>query len=525
MAVDRNLGADASEFLASLERETLGETSPLARDKIRWMQTALARVGGARLAIDGIWGPRTAAALRAFQAQRGLPADAVFSPATEAVLRAAFAASGAAAAVSGLVRFNALAGVPTHYARKPVAPYGTRGKPRYLRCLPGFRQTLDAAFADLWRICPLGKADTIVTAGAYVDKPGRGEHSKGKAFDLDALFWPSYSFVTKEFARDPAFYLGVEGVLRRHFGVVLGYFYNKAHQDHFHLDVSMPMGFSRNRRTTTLFVQLCGRHLLGRASPVTGKWNRSADDQTLADLQRLVGHAGDLTRLENWRDFLERIAARAFAGSAARAQPGARQVAFELPNELSYDEIPLEEVLSDEVTSGAAPSPAALPAPPLPPGAAAIRVLPVRPRQVDSLEPGVRAGGSARFRPAGDPRDLVLAATAAAEGGYDTVNMYDRGILSWGIMQWTVHMGSLQGALAFILAGLRQRGQAALWGSSFRASTSPAAAIGRFWSIAACRCAIRPPCAGRCAAPPSVAATMRGRSPGHGSSPTPAATP
>ena len=487
------------------------------------MQTALSRVGGARLAIDGIWGPRTAAALRAFQAQRGLPADGIFSPATEAALRAAFAASGAAPAVSGLVRFNALAGVPTHYARNPVAPYGTRGKPRYLRSLPGFRQTLDAAFADLWRICPLGKADTSSRRGLMSTSQDGASTARASVRPRCAVR-PSYSFVTKEFARDPAFYLGVEGVLRRHFGVVLGYFYNKAHQDHFHLDVSMPMGFSRNRRTTTLFVQLCGRHLLGRLSPVTGKWNRSTDDQTLADLQRLVGHGGVLTRLE-----LAGVPGAhrrtGVCGSAARAQPGARQVAFELPDELSYDEIPLEEVLSDEVTGGAAPSLAALPAPPLPPGAAAIRVLPVRPRQVDSLEPGVRAGGSARFRPAGDPRDLVLAATAAAEGGYDTVNMYDRGILSWGIMQWTVHMGSLQGALAFILAGLRQRGQAALWGQLFPGLDVSGSGDRAIWSIAACRCAIRQPCAGRCAAPPSVAATMRGRSPGHGSSPAPVATP
>jgi LAS superfamily LD-carboxypeptidase LdcB len=49
-----------------------------------------------------------------------------------------------------------------------------------------------------------------------------------------------------------------------------------------------------------------------------------------------------------------------------------------------------------------------------------------------------------------NPRDLILAPTIAAEGGYDSVNLYDRGILSWGIMQSTAHLGGLQGLLGFI---------------------------------------------------------------------------
>ena len=89
-------------------------------------------------------------------------------------------------------------------------------------------------------------------------------------------------------------------------------------------------------------------------------------------------------------------------------------------------------------------------------------------QRTDSLEPGVGTVKTAPFRPdPSDTRDVVLGATAAAEGGYDTVNLYDRGIISWGIMQWTAHAGSLQNALGFIKHQLTQTGQSSLWAQLF----------------------------------------------------------
>ena len=49
-----------------------------------------------------------------------------------------------------------------------------------------------------------------------------------------------------------------------------------------------------------------------------------------------------------------------------------------------------------------------------------------------------------------DENGLIIACISEAEGGFDTVNLYDKGIISWGIMQWTIHAGSLQGLLLFI---------------------------------------------------------------------------
>jgi murein DD-endopeptidase MepM/ murein hydrolase activator NlpD len=49
-----------------------------------------------------------------------------------------------------------------------------------------------------------------------------------------------------------------------------------------------------------------------------------------------------------------------------------------------------------------------------------------------------------------DGDDIIVHCISSLEGGYDSINMYDRGIISFGIMQWTVHQGSLQDFFAFI---------------------------------------------------------------------------
>jgi peptidoglycan hydrolase-like protein with peptidoglycan-binding domain len=60
---------------------------------VRWVQEALNRAAGAGLAVDGVFGSRTCAAVVAFQRARGLAADGVVGPLTEAALIAAGAPS------------------------------------------------------------------------------------------------------------------------------------------------------------------------------------------------------------------------------------------------------------------------------------------------------------------------------------------------------------------------------------------------------------------------------------------------
>jgi hypothetical protein len=62
---------------------------------------------------------------------------------------------------------------------------------------------------------------------------------------------------------------------------------------------------------------------------------------------------------------------------------------------------------------------------------------------------------------------FVLSVTQSLEGGFDSVNVYDRGVLSWGIMQWTAGTGSLQPALVYVKRRLLATGQARVWNKVF----------------------------------------------------------
>jgi phosphatidylserine/phosphatidylglycerophosphate/cardiolipin synthase-like enzyme/outer membrane protein OmpA-like peptidoglycan-associated protein len=56
---------------------------------VRWIQNSLNRILGLRLPADGMAGPATRSAIRAFQRKRGLPADGVAGPMTAAAMVAA----------------------------------------------------------------------------------------------------------------------------------------------------------------------------------------------------------------------------------------------------------------------------------------------------------------------------------------------------------------------------------------------------------------------------------------------------
>lgn len=79
-----------------------------SRDYIRWVQTSLNQITGAKLVVDGLVGPATTAAVRAFQQQRGLTADGVVGPRTEAALIAA----GALAPTAALTQPPIVSGTP-----------------------------------------------------------------------------------------------------------------------------------------------------------------------------------------------------------------------------------------------------------------------------------------------------------------------------------------------------------------------------------------------------------------------------
>ncbi|MFN9648445.1 MAG: extensin family protein, partial [Pseudanabaena sp.] len=170
-----------------------------------------------------------------------------------------------------LKTFNSLSGVPTHYDRfeaPPAITYGTRGKLNKFSAEDNFVDKLDECFQELWNLCPLGRAEVITSAGAFVNRPRdpSDRHSEARAFDLDGIFWAGRNFVTLYDGYqggDRKFYFGVNAVLCKHFGVVLNYLFNADHRDHFHLDDSRNVGFDPSASSKVLFLQGALVHVMG----------------------------------------------------------------------------------------------------------------------------------------------------------------------------------------------------------------------------------------------------------------------
>jgi hypothetical protein len=207
-------------------------------------------------------------------------------------------------------RFSSLAGTPLHYARAPVATYGTRGRPRTFNCTPEFLLKLEACFDELFRVSPLGRAEIITTAGAFVERSGF--HGRGRAFDLDALFWSGRPFITLRFPTDQKFYLGVEAVLRKHFGTVLNFLYNSDHHDHLHIDDGTAVGFVRSSKSRVLFVQAALTHVLDVPVRIDGVYDPETEGGLRTAFERL-GLSGNVQNRDTWLEFLTRITREALS--------------------------------------------------------------------------------------------------------------------------------------------------------------------------------------------------------------------
>lgn len=70
-----------------------GEIVRSSREYIRWIQNALNKILNLGLLVDGIIGPKTRSAIRAFQQRFGLTVDGIVGPQTEGALKAAGAGS------------------------------------------------------------------------------------------------------------------------------------------------------------------------------------------------------------------------------------------------------------------------------------------------------------------------------------------------------------------------------------------------------------------------------------------------
>jgi len=186
--------------------------------------------------------------------------------------------------------FKELAGVPVHYDRDRPQDYGTKGRQLTFEAMPEMIDRLDSAFEEVWTV--FGKAEIILTAGAYVDKPGW--HGRGLAFDLDGILWPDKSMVAAEYPDNPALYLGVEALLRRHMGTVLNWHYNRAHRDHWHMQLDGRRDFL-GAASQTYFLQAALTYIFGEEVAIDGIYGPHTRDA----LSRALDYV-DLDRGNIW---------------------------------------------------------------------------------------------------------------------------------------------------------------------------------------------------------------------------------
>ncbi len=208
--------------------------------------------------------------------------------------------------------FTHLDDVPLHYDRFAAESgfgYGTRGKPFKPRATPAMITRLQSCFADIFAQQPLGRAEVITSAGAYVQK--EGFHGSGDAFDLDGIHWKSEKFIALEFPKKPHLYLAIESVVRKYFGTVLAYHYNTAHQDHLHLDSGTAVGFQKMSKSRVEYLQATLLYIHGYHIGIDGVWGPSTEKITRVALDGL-NIDGSVSSLDTWLAYLKVTAAKAF---------------------------------------------------------------------------------------------------------------------------------------------------------------------------------------------------------------------
>jgi hypothetical protein len=205
-----------------------------------------------------------------------------------------------------LVRRNTLAGAPIHYDRFQAdgSDYGTLGKPWNPYIDPSFYDACERAFNDIQTLLHprLGAFKAVVCGGVGRAGGGASYHHQHRAFDLDALFWESGAvWVANTFEREPHLYLAIESQLRLHFGTVLTYLYNRAHEDHFHFDDGRRPNFRSATKTHSLFVQTALKYVFAMDVGVDGVWGPETDGAARA-IRTELG-IGPFSKLDNWLAF------------------------------------------------------------------------------------------------------------------------------------------------------------------------------------------------------------------------------
>lgn len=221
------------------------------------------------------------------------------------------------------VRHDSFAGKPLLYDRSSPGHYGRTGISFRPFVNPAFAQLCEAAFSELVRRLDEAAGLTVASIlSGGVSRAGTGTsfHHKNRAFDLDGLlFTDGSSWVANTFPQRPQLYLGMEAVLRKHFGSVLTFDYNRAHEDHFHFDNGTPVGFKMAAKSHVIFIQNVIALVYGSNIGRDGVWGPETEG-ALRALRNRLG-VGAVSSLPNWLALLDAVAVEAMALDKDLRQP------------------------------------------------------------------------------------------------------------------------------------------------------------------------------------------------------------
>ena len=212
---------------------------------------------------------------------------------------------------------NSINGIALHYARLTNHPYGTRGEQRNFSVDTNFSKVLEVAFKEVFERCPLGAPEVLTTAGIFVDKAG--QHGHGKAFDLDAIFWKDTALVSLNFVHQKELYIGIESILRKHFGIVLNHLYPD-HADHWHFDTSVTVDYNESSKSETLYLQMALKYIYDKPVIIDGLSGPQTRGFTKEVFKRLKINE-PITTKANYLKFLDVTANIAFKLTEDQATP------------------------------------------------------------------------------------------------------------------------------------------------------------------------------------------------------------
>lgn len=207
-----------------------------------------------------------------------------------------------------LTRVESIAGLPLYYDRFNGTSYGRAAVPMRPFIDDDFLRQCTECFSELQRVLSKHKFEVSQVWSGGVGRAGTGVsyHHRNRAFDLDALIFKDGSkWVADTIPARPFMYLAIEAGLRLHFGTVLNFDYNQAHQDHLHFDNGTLPRFKRDARSHTLFVQHALMKLYNQsvgsagADGVYGPETEQALNRVRQNLK-----IGPLSDKDNWFAFL-----------------------------------------------------------------------------------------------------------------------------------------------------------------------------------------------------------------------------